>query len=180
MKAMREMGFRWMMLCLVVVLISADVDAGKKPVLFELKMVEGETYKLADDLGKHVIILDFWATWCKPCLRELPHVNTIYEKYKEQGLRAYAISVDDPASTSKVKPTIKRYKFTLPVLLDPDNEVIRNYSPSRNVPYLVVIGADGEIIREFSGYKPGDETLVEEIVVEELKKLKPPVEAVAQ
>lgn len=147
-------------------------NAGKKPVAFELKTVDGEAYRLEDDLGKSVIILDFWATWCKPCLRELPHINKIYEQYKDQNLKVYAISIDTPASKSQIKPTISRYNFTFPILLDPDNTVIRNYSPARNVPYLVVIGASGEIVREFSGYKPGDENIVESIVKEELAKLK--------
>lgn len=165
-----NVGLGMVMVCLISAVISPTASAGK-PALFELKSLEGDTYKLADDLGKNVIILDFWATWCKPCLRELPHINKIHEKYKDQGLKVFAISIDTPASKSKVKPTIRRYKFSLPVLLDPDNEVIRNFSPNRNVPYLVVIGADGEIVREFSGYKPGDEKLVEEIVKTELAKL---------
>ena len=164
-------SIKCLLVCLVfVAMVVPNINAGK-PVLFELKDLNGDTYKLEDDLGKSVIVLDFWATWCKPCLRELPHINKIYEEYKDKGLKVYAVSIDTPSSKSKVKPTIRRYKFTLPVLLDPDNEVIRNYSPNRNVPHLVVIGADGEIVREFSGYKPGDEKLVEELVIKELAKL---------
>ncbi|MBN1879541.1 TlpA family protein disulfide reductase [bacterium] len=155
----------------VITVMIPNMDAGKKPIVFELKTVDGDTYRLEDDLGKNVIILDFWATWCKPCLRELPHINKIYEDYKDKNLKVFAISIDTPASKSQIKPTINRYNFSFPILLDPDNTVIRNYSPARNVPYLVVIGADGEIVREFSGYKPGDEKLVESIVKEELTKL---------
>ena len=161
------------LICLSVITgMFSSVAFAKQPALFELKTLDGDTYKLADDLGNSVIILDFWATWCKPCLRELPHINKIYEEYKDQNLKVYAISIDTPASTSKVKPTIRRYKFDLPVLLDPDNEVIRKFSPNRNVPYLVIIGANGEIVREFSGYKPGDEKIVEDVVKEELSKMK--------
>jgi cytochrome c biogenesis protein CcmG, thiol:disulfide interchange protein DsbE len=151
-------------LLVVGVLALTPVTIAAKPPLFELKTLEGENYRLSDELGKHVIILDFWATWCKPCLRELPHINKIYEKYKDQGLRAYAISIDDASSKSKIKPTMKRYKFKLPVLLDTNQTAIRKYNPSKNVPFLIVIGKDGEVIREFNGYKPGDEKLVEELV----------------
>jgi len=126
--------------------------------------IDGDTYSLSDDLGKHVIILDFWATWCKPCLRELPHINEIYEKYKDQGLKVYAVSVDDASAKSRIKPTMKRYKFDMPILLDPASETLRKYNPSKNVPFLVVIGSDGDILRTFSGYKPGDEKIVEELV----------------
>ena len=110
-----------------------------KPPLFELDDIDGNSYKLKDDLGEYIIIIDFWATWCKPCLRELPHINEIYEKHKDQGLKVLAISTDDAASKSRVKPTIRRYKFTFPVLLDPKNEVIRKYMPNRNIPYSALL-----------------------------------------
>lgn len=174
---MDRLGLKWqiMTLCLAVMVtvsgIIPNANAQKKPIMFELQTVEGTTYKLEEEIGKKVILLDFWATWCKPCLRELPHINSIYEKYKDQNLQVLAISIDTAASKSQIRPTVNRYKFTFPVLLDTDNNVIRSYSPSRNVPYLVIIGADGTIIREFSGYKPGDEKLVEDIVKEELEKL---------
>ncbi|MBN1354742.1 TlpA family protein disulfide reductase [bacterium] len=151
-------------LCLLLLLAMAAPALAAKPPLFELKTLDGAIYRLSDDLGEAVIIFDFWATWCKPCLREMPHINQIYERFKDRGLRAYAVSIDEAASKSKIAPTIKRYKFTLPVLVDENQSVIRKYNPSKNVPYLVIIGKDGEILREFNGYKPGDEKLVEEIV----------------
>ena len=147
--------------------IAAATYAGTPP-LFELKTLDGDQYKLEDDLGKSMIILDFWATWCKPCVRELPHINKIYETYKDSGLKVYAISTDNASSKSKIRPTMKRHKLTIPVLLDPSNEVIRKYNPTKTIPYLVVIGKNGETIREFSGYKPGDEKIVEELVAKEL------------
>ncbi len=161
-----------MMAVIVLFLMQSAVLAQKRPVLFELETMTGETYRLADELGEKVIILNFWATWCRPCLREMPHVNNLYEKYKDQNLQVLAISIDTAASLSRIRPTINRHRFTFPVLLDTDNNVIRNYSPNRNVPYMVIIGADGTIVREFSGYRPGDEQLVERIVQQEIEKLK--------
>ncbi len=161
----------WLWIAMIILLSVPAIQAGKPP-LFELKTLDGDTTRLEDALGKSVIILDFWATWCKPCLKELPHINKLYEEYKDKGLTAYAISIDDAASKSLVKTTAKKYQFTIPVLLDPENIVVREYIPNRNVPYLVVIGKNGEIIREFSGYKPGDEKLVEEIVIEQLGEKK--------
>ncbi len=155
---------------LAAIMICQGTDAAKPP-LFELNTMDGEAYKLKDELGKKVIILDFWATWCKPCLREMPHINEIYEKYKDQGLVVYAINVDNASAKSRVKPTIRRKNFTLPVLMDPSSEVLRKYNPTKNIPYLTIIGADGETVRDFSGFKPGDQEIVERIVKEELQKL---------
>ncbi len=155
---------------LVFILTLLTPVLASKPPLFELKTLDGQNYSLKDDLGKSVIMLDFWATWCKPCLRELPHINKLYNEYKDKGLKAYAISVDDASSKSRVKPTLKRYHFTIPVLLDTSSSVIRKYNPNKNVPFLVLIDREGEIIRTFNGYKPGDEKLVEKLLKEELDK----------
>jgi peroxiredoxin len=153
------------------VLLQTPVYGQKRPVLFELDTIDGAIYRLKDELGEKIILLNFWATWCRPCLQKMPHVNSLYEKYKDQNLQVLAISIDTAASRSQIRPTVNRYRFTFPILLDTDNNVIRNYSPNRNVPYLVVIGADGTIVREFSGYRPGDEKLVETIVKAEIDKL---------
>ena len=144
-----------------------------RPPLFELKDLDGKSFQLSSELGKSVIILDFWATWCKPCLRELPLINEMYQKNKDKGLKVYAISIDDPSTVALVKPTVKKYGFTMPVLLDTDSSVVRKFNPSKNVPYMCIIGADGEVIREFTGYKPGDEKIVDELIAEQLKKLTP-------
>ncbi len=159
-------------LLLLITATGWSVTEAAKPPLFELKDLNGDTYRLADDLGNDLIILDFWATWCKPCMRELPHINKIYEEFKDKGLKVYAISVDDAKSKSKIKPAIKRYKFTFPVLLDPDNKVVRKYSANSTVPFLMIIGKDGNVIREFSGYKSGDEKIVRKIIEEQLAESK--------
>jgi cytochrome c biogenesis protein CcmG, thiol:disulfide interchange protein DsbE len=161
---------RFLTCAAAVIFVLATTIHAAKPPLFELKDLDGQTFKLESELGKSVIIIDFWATWCKPCLRELPHINELYQKLKDKGLKVYAISIDDTSSSSSIKPTVKKYGFAMPILLDTDNTVIRKYNASRNVPYLMIIGKDGDVLREFTGYKPGDEALVEEIVTKQLNK----------
>ncbi len=177
---MQRSGFAKGFMIILMGILSSLIAQAANPPLFELKNLDGDSYSLQDDLGKSVIILDFWATWCKPCLRELPHINAIYEKYREKGLKVYAISVDDASSTSSIKPTLKRYSFSMPILLDPNSDVIRKYNANRNIPYLVLIGADGQIIRDFTGYKPGDEKLVEELVTAEIAKMSKPETSAGQ
>jgi cytochrome c biogenesis protein CcmG, thiol:disulfide interchange protein DsbE len=160
-------------LCAAILALAAGALAAKPP-LFELKDLDGNTYELKNDLGKSVIVIDFWATWCKPCMRELPHINELTKKYADKGLKVFAISIDDTSTGAQVKPTVKKYGFEMNILLDPTNNVVRKFNASRNVPYLMIIGADGEVVREFSGYKPGDEKLIEEIVLEQLKKAPAP------
>lgn len=177
---MQHSGYLKGFMIVLLGIIPGLIGQAANPPLFELKNLDGGSYALQDDLGKSVIVLDFWATWCKPCLRELPHINTIYEKYREKGLKVYAISVDDASSTSSIKPTLKRYSFTMPILLDPNSDVIRKYNANRNIPFLVIIGSDGQIVRDFTGYKPGDEKLVEELVEAELAKMSKPESTAGQ
>lgn len=97
--------------------------------------------------------------------------NKIYNKYSDDGLKIFAISVDNEKSISKVKPYIKTNRFDFTVLLDPNSEVARKYY-AQMVPYSVVLNESGKIIYSHLGYKKGDEIEVEKIVKEVLTSKK--------
>jgi peroxiredoxin len=84
---------------------------------FQLKAVDGHKYALSDLKGK-VVLINFWATWCAPCVGELPHLARIYEQYKERGFELLAISIDDPAKHYLVKKLAQKYRLNFPVLYD--------------------------------------------------------------
>lgn len=136
---------------------------------FTLRDTEGRQVSLSDYLGKKVILIDFWATWCIPCQAELPHLEEMYKKYKDQGLVVLGIAMDGPETIAQVPSYVSRYNLTFPVLLDTETQAVALYNPKRSAPLGVEIDRTGKIARVRSGYSSGDEKLVEADIVNLLK-----------
>ncbi|MEM7678577.1 MAG: TlpA disulfide reductase family protein [Myxococcota bacterium] len=124
---------------------------------FTLETVDGERFVLSEHVGKKVIVMSFWATWCNPCMSELPHLDEIYQSEKDNGLLILAIAMDEPGTVAQVAPTASRLGLTMPVVLDTDQRAVRLYNRSRDAPRTVVIDRSGTIVRSSAGYNPGDE-----------------------
>lgn len=129
---------------------------------FALRTPDGRTVRLSDHLGRDVIFLNFWATWCVPCLGEMPELEKLHQKYKDQGLTVLGVSMDGPESIANVQPTVRRYGISYPILLDEETRVVALYNPTRDAPYSVLIDRDGRIVDRFLGYSPGDEVKLEQ------------------
>lgn len=134
---------------------------------FVLQDLEGKQVSLKSLLGKGPIILDFWATHCKPCVEELKHMQAIYDAYKDKGLQVVAISQDSPRSVSKVKSFVSGRRFTFTVLLDTNTEVFRKFR-LYGLPHTFVLNDKGEIVLRRFGYKSGDEKEVQAKIEEML------------
>jgi len=134
---------------------------GKAPPSFELTMLDGSSFDLADHLGKEVIVLDFWATWCGPCLRALPEVMAAVKKFEGQPVRLIGVNQQEPAA--KVKSFLKARGWDLPVALD-DELAVREKYAVRGIPTTVIIGKDGKVTMVHTGYSPGlEDELTEDI-----------------
>ncbi len=123
--------------------------------------VDGKTYKLSDLLEKGPVLLDFWTTWCKPCMLEIPHLQKIYEKHGAAGFTLLGIACDDQKSASKIKPTIQSRGFKFPIVTDTDKRIAGLYNNVRNYPTTILIAPDGKIVKIAQGYNPGDEKELE-------------------
>jgi len=124
---------------------------------FTLPALDGSNVALSDYLGKSVILINFWATNCDPCLVEMPHLVAMYEKYKAKGFVVLAISGDDADTRSRVPNVVHEKKMTFPVLMDSETTVIARYHPSKTMPFWVLIDKGGSIVKKKNGYDPGDE-----------------------
>jgi peroxiredoxin len=106
--------------------------------------------------GKPVIIA-FFATWCKPCMRELEAINELYADWQEQtGVEMYIVSIDQGQDVKKVKPLVDGYGWDYHVLLDPNGELKRAMNV-QNVPHLFVIDSKGQTVYNHTGYTDGSE-----------------------
>lgn len=147
----------------ITILFSSELATGGKAPDFTLNRLDGEKFTLSEQLKNGPVLIDFWATWCKPCLRALPSIQHLHELYAEKGLQVVTISTDSPKSQSKIKPFIKGSDYSFEVLLDTDQEV-RSLFGGSVIPFTALINSDGEIVYNHLGYKPGDENLLEEAV----------------
>lgn len=111
---------------------------------FSLVDLEGKVRRLSDYRGK-VVLLNFWATWCKPCTTEMPAMQATYERLREQGF--IVLAVNELEDEAKVREHIRTYAHTFPVLLDKDNRVANMYGVF-GLPVSVFVDPQG-IVQEY-------------------------------
>ena len=153
---------------LVFTAFSAPSVSAQDAIDFTLEDISGRSYRLSDYLGEKTVLINFWATWCQPCVKELQHLQKTQEKYGND-LLILAVSVDGPGTRSQVPAFVERYNLTFPVLLDTDSNVLIHYDPRAILPYSVLINRTGEIEYIQKGYSPGDEVVLDEMIARALQ-----------
>jgi peroxiredoxin len=125
-------------------------QAGYLAPRFTLRNLKGNLEGLDDHSGK-VIVVNFWATWCVPCVKEMPSFEALYRRYRSKGLTLLAISLDKDGS-SKVQEFVDKYKLSFPVLMDTDGIAEKLY-PSFTIPFTYVIDKQGRVAARVDGAK---------------------------
>lgn len=113
---------------------------GKAPAL-DLELYGGGRASLADHADQ-VVILDFWATWCGPCIHAMPVLTSVADKYREQGLVFYAVNVQEDSAA--VQAFLEQHGFKMKIPMDTEGEASRRYHV-RGIPQTVIIGKDGTV-----------------------------------
>ncbi len=156
---------------LAVVALVLSVSAFAELPSVQLKDINGKrvnTAKLNND-GKPYII-SFFATWCKPCLRELDAINEVYADWQEEtGVKLIAVSIDKAQDESKVKPLVNSKGYEYEVLLDPNGDFKRAMGVNM-VPTVFIIDGNNNIIETRTQYTDGSEEHLIEAVREALNK----------
>jgi cytochrome c biogenesis protein CcmG, thiol:disulfide interchange protein DsbE len=147
--------FGFLILCLV---LASSVQA--ETVNFKLRNLEGKTVELAEICKDGPVLIAFWATFCEPCKKEIPHLLEMRKNFVEEKLQVLLISVDTPRSQRGVKPFVRGKKWDCPVLLDTSGKVMKKLK-GKNPPYTLLVNESAEVIYRHSGYRPGDEKALE-------------------
>jgi cytochrome c biogenesis protein CcmG/thiol:disulfide interchange protein DsbE len=132
-----------------------------------LKTLEGKQIDIKDAISTEgPTVISFWATWCKPCIKEL----TAFSDYAidledEFGAKVLAVSIDDTRNSARVAPLVQGQGWDYTVLLDENQDLKRNLGIV-NVPFTLVLNSAGEVVWKHSGYSPGDEETLAEVVKE--------------
>ena len=148
---------RKILLLLMLLLVNSAVYA-QLPKLI-VKDINGKTIQ-TDTLSNQgrPFIIDFFATWCKPCNRELDAISEVYADWQEEtGIKIFAVSIDQGQNINKVKPLVENHGWEYDVLLDPNGELKRAFG-IQLIPYVMIVDGKGNICYRHSGYTDGDES----------------------
>jgi thiol-disulfide isomerase/thioredoxin len=119
---------------------------------FEITALGGDTFRLAKHRGQ-VVFLNFWATWCKPCIEEMPAIERLWRRYANGPFVVLAVC-EDPNS-GRVGPFLAEHRIALPVGLDPAGDLAKSFGV-RSLPTTVIIDRDGYIAALAFGPRPWD------------------------
>jgi cytochrome c biogenesis protein CcmG/thiol:disulfide interchange protein DsbE len=159
-------------LCLLasVNLFAQGMKNSKVPAI-QIKTLDGSAFNTSkfSNNGKPIII-DFWATWCKPCIAELDAISDEYAKWqKETGVKIIAVSVDDARTMAKVAPFIKEKGWSYESYLDP-NQDFQHAMQVINCPCVFIIDGSGQIVFIHNSYMEGDEDKLYDALKKAVKK----------
>lgn len=132
----------------------------------EVQKLDGSKFNTSEikNDGKPIII-NFWATWCSPCKRELNNISEMYEEWQDEtGVKLIAMSIDDTRNIAKVAPYVNGKGWDYEVYIDPNGDFKRALGVN-NVPHTFLLNGNGEIVWQHNSYSEGDEYELYELVL---------------
>ncbi len=144
-------------LCLSLFTLSINAQNKSLPSV-EVKTLTGKKINIQSiENDGNPIIINFWATWCKPCKQELNTIAEMYDNWQDAtGVKIIAISVDDSRTSSKVGPYVNSADWDYEIYLDPNKELARTLGVS-SMPHTLLLDENKNIVWQHRGYVPGDE-----------------------
>ncbi len=149
---------------LIVSFLFADKKRDMMLPDLTIKLINGKKTRLSTLLEDGPILVEFWATWCAPCKKEMIFLEEYHKKYSDRGFRVLAISTDSPKSMSKIKSYIRAKKHTFLVGLDPNQEVAKKMN-AMVMPTVLLVDKDRKVSWFHQGFVPGDEKEIEAQII---------------
>ena len=128
---------------------------------FTVQDVQGHTLNLSELLHHGPVLLDFWATWCMPCVQSLPELEAWHRRYGPLGLTIVGVSVDGPRNFARVRPFVASRGLSYAIVLDRDGRLQQSYQVLA-VPTAVLIDTAGTIVQVRVAYRPGEGAKLED------------------
>ena len=157
-----------MRVILLFLIVALSFRQEKSLPLVKLKDLKNQTQSLENIVDGKITLINFWATYCVPCRKEMKHLNRISETYSEQNVQVVGISIDDARTVGRVKSMVKSQKLNYTILLDTEQKLYKNFNTSA-LPFSILVDSKSHIIWEHTGYIPGDESKMESEIQNALK-----------
>jgi peroxiredoxin len=154
-----KLGKHFLLLCSIAIAIGlgmvakagggrSAVSAGQKAPIFQVRTIDGKTVKFPEDYKGKVVLLDFWATWCGPCRKELPNVVATYQKYHARGFEVLSVSLDQPRQGPALLQFIHDNNMTWPQIYDGQywNAAVAKEYGVKAIPCPVLVDGDTGLI----------------------------------
>ncbi len=154
------------LVALMIVVSTAFAQNGKKTLpSVNIKTTDGRTFNTADISNDgNPVIISFWATWCKPCVKELTTIADVYEDWQDEtNVKVVAVSIDNTRSSSKVMPLVNGKGWEYDILLDQNGDFKRAMGVNM-VPHTFLLNGKGEIVWQHTSFSEGAELELIELV----------------
>lgn len=135
----------------------ANDENSAKISAFTLEKIDGKNFVFPEEKTEtKYYVINFWATWCVPCMAEMKQLKTKHDFYNSKGVEFLSISIDKSNARTKVSSIVRKKKYPFTILLDPSKKVHDQFGVL-NVPQVYIIDQEGNVLYEHSGYKKNDE-----------------------
>ena len=125
-------------------MMAARLQPGKEYIDFEGEDISGKRVRLSDFFGRgKYVLMDVWASWCGPCMGEIPHLASLHAKYKDKGLSVVGVFVND--KKENLLSTMEKKNMTWQQIYDIDNVVLDAYG-IKGIPFIILFAPDGKIV----------------------------------
>ena len=132
-----------------------------------VKDLNGRPVDMQQVMDGKLTLVNFWATYCVPCRKEMKILDKLNAKYADQGFQVLGVAIDNSKTVGRVRGLVRSQKLEYSILLDTDQNLYRTFSTNA-MPYSVLVDTAGNIVWEHTGYIPGDEVELENILKSQL------------
>jgi len=158
--------YKYLFLALIV--ISSESYSQKVQTSLRLNRIDGKKIQLKKYLDSGPILINFWATWCGPCKKEMIHLDRFSRQFEKNDFSILSISIDTQRSLSEVKRYVRSKKYDFEVFIDPNQQIFKRLN-GNIMPTNLLIDKNGQVVWMHYGYMPGDEVVMEQEIARLLK-----------